>query len=243
MNDKIKIAITIGIMCMLLTCAILIQLHTIREATQIVGTSYAEESLKDEVLRWKENYESLYKDLEEAEKELETVRQEVTSNNSRGTELEAELTEANKLLGLTELQGSGVIVTLSDNEEVTAKDLGIEDDISKYLIHNNDVINIVNELFNAGAEAISINGQRIITTTAIDCIGSVVTINGEKVSSPFKISAIGNPESLSGIARPGGYFEVINTTGGVATIEKSNNVTVAKYEGTISSEYMTNING
>ena len=223
MKNKTKIAIAIGIMCMLLTCAILIQLNTIKEATKIVGTSYAEASLKDEVLRWKENYESLYEELQKAEKELEQVRQ------------------ANKLLGLTELTGSGVIVTLEDNDQVTAKDLGIEDDISKYLIHNNDVINIINELFNAGAEAISINGQRIVSTTAIDCIGSVITVNGVKLSSPFKISAIGNPESLAGITRPGGYFEIINSTGGIANLEKSNNVTVAKYTGTITSEYMNTV--
>lgn len=241
MKNKTKIAIAIGIMCMLLTCAVLIQLNTIKEATKIVGTSYAEASLKDEVLRWKENYESLYEELQKAEKELEQVRQEMTSDNSRGTELEEQLTEANKLLGLTELTGSGVIVTLEDNDQVTAKDLGIEDDISKYLIHNNDVINIINELFNAGAEAISINGQRIVSTTAIDCIGSVITVNGVKLSSPFKISAIGNPESLAGITRPGGYFEIINSTGGIANLEKSNNVTVAKYTGTITSEYMNTV--
>ncbi len=241
MKEKTKIAIAIGIMCMLLTGAILVQLNTIKEATQIVGTSYAEDKLKDEVLAWKENYESLYEELEEAEAELEKVRQEVTSDNSRGAELEAQLTEANKLLGLTELTGSGVIVTLSDNDQVTTKDLSIDDDISTYLIHNNDVMNIINELFNAGAEAISVNGQRIISTTAIDCIGAVITVNGVKLSSPFVISAIGNPESLSGIARPGGYFEIINSTGGIASIEKSNNVTVAKYNGTITSKYMQTV--
>ncbi len=239
MKEKTKIAIVIGIMCMLLTAAILVQLTTIEEATQIVGTSYAEDSLKDEVLKWKENYESLYEELEEAEDELELTRQEVTTDNSRGTELEAELSEINKLLGLTEITGSGVIVTLSDNTSVTSKDIDVDDNINYYLIHDEDVINIVNELNNAGAEAISINGQRVISTTAITCSGSVITINGVKLSSPFVISAIGNPESLSGISRPGGYFEQIQLTGSIATIEKSDSVTVAKYSGTITAKYMT----
>ena len=108
MNDKKQVSITIGLMCVVLTCAIVVQLNTIKEATKIVGTSYAEQSLKDEVLRWKENYESLYKNLEETEEKLEKARSEATQENGRGTELEGELSNINKLLGLTELTGRGV---------------------------------------------------------------------------------------------------------------------------------------
>ena len=238
MNKKYQIPITIGIMCVLLTSAIIIQLKTINEATKIVGTSYAEASLKDEVLKWKEKSEAIYRELEEAELKLEKARQEVTKENAHGTELEEEFSKINKLLGLTELSGSGVIVTLSDNNAVKSSELAPDDKIEYYIIHDEDIWSIVNELNNAGAEAISINGQRIIGTTAITCSGTVITINGVKLSSPFKISAIGNPESLSSIARPGGYLESIQNTGAVATIEKSNNVIVTKYAGTITSKYM-----
>ena len=71
MNKKYQIAFTIGIMCILLSAAIVIQLNTIKEATKIVGTSYARASLKDEVLSWKEKSESQYKVLEAVETELE----------------------------------------------------------------------------------------------------------------------------------------------------------------------------
>lgn len=238
MNKKYQIAITIGIMCVLLAGAIVVQLNTIKEATQIVGTSYARASLKDEVLRWKERTESQYKVLEAVEVELERTRQEATKENSRGSELEEELSTVNKLLGLTEITGSGVIVTLADNNEVKASEIEGDDSINYYLIHDVDIWSVVNELYNADAEAISINGQRIVGTTAITCSGAVITINGVKMSSPFKISAIGNPETLYGIARPGGYLESISSTGSITTIEKSNNVTVAKYTGTLTSKYM-----
>lgn len=238
MNKKYQIAITIGIMCVLLAGAIVVQLNTIKEATKIVGTSYAMAGLKDEVLKWKEKSETQYKTLETAETELEKTRQEVTKENTRGTELEEELSKANKLLGLTELTGRGVIVTLADNNEVKATELESDDNINYYLIHDVDIWSIVNELYNAGAEAISINGQRIVGTTAITCSGAVITINGVKLSSPFKINAIGNPETLYGVARPGGYLEEISSTGSIATIEKSNNVIVSKYTGTLTSKYM-----
>ena len=238
---KYQIAITIGIMCVLLTTAIVVQLKTIKEATKIVGTSYAQASLKDEVLRWKERSENQYKILETAETELERTRQEATRENVRGTELEEELTNINRQLGLTELVGSGVIVTLADNNEVKSNDIDGDDNINYYLIHDVDIWSVVNELYNAGAEAISVNGQRIVGTTAITCSGAVITINGVKLSSPFKINAIGNPETLYGVARPGGYLETISITGSIATIEKSNNVTVAKYTGTLTAKYMNSV--
>ncbi len=100
---------------------------------------------------------------------------------------------------------------------------------------------IVNELNNAGAEAISINGQRILGTTAITCSGTVITINGVKLSSPFKINAIGNPESLSGINRNGGCLDYMQDTGVIVNIEKANNVTVEKYSGIINSKYMKTV--
>ncbi len=242
MKTKTKIAIVIGIMCMILTYAILVQLTTIREATKIVGTQYAQAGLKDEVLRWKENYENSYKEWEKAEQELERTRQEVTTDNEKGKALEKELSNTNKLLGLTELTGSGLIVTLADNTEVSSADLEIDKDIRDYLIHDADIINVVNELNNAGAEAISINGQRVVSTTSITCTGTVVTINGVKLSSPFKISAIGNSEALlGGVDRPGGYLEIIESYGAIASAVKSNNVTVAKYGGTLTAKYMKNV--
>lgn len=241
MNKKTQIAIVIGSMCMILTVAIIIQLNTIKEATQIVGTSYAEEQLKDEVLEWKEKSESAYEELEELESDLEKARQEATKEIGKGAELEEKLLINNKLLGLTELTGTGIIVTLSDNTEVTANDIEAYENLNSYIIHDEDIWSIVNELNNAGAEAISVNGQRIVSTTAISCSGTVVTINGVKLSSPFKISAIGNSESLASISRPGGYLEDIGFRGAIVNIEKSNNVVVSKFAGTLTPKYMKSV--
>ncbi len=239
MKDKIQIAISIGLMCVLLTGAIVVQLNTIEKGAQIVGTTYAEQSLKDAVLRWKENYENIYDTLEKTKNELERVRQDTTKENDESAELEEKLSNANKLLGLTELTGTGVIVTLADNDTINMALVG---NVNDYVVHDGDLMEVVNELKNAGAEAISINGQRITSITAISCQGTVITVNGEKINSPFIIKAIGNSESLSAISRPGGYIEWLQSKNYVITsIEKSNNVTVEKYNGVISSKYMKNV--
>ena len=227
MKNKMQVAISIGLMCVLLTGAIVVQLNTINKATQIVGSSYAEQSLKDAVLRWKENYENMYNTLEK------------TKENDESSSLEKELSDANKLLGLTELTGTGVIVTLADNDSI---DVSLVGNANDYVVHDGDLMEVVNELKNAGAEAISINGQRITSTTAISCQGTVITVNGEKINSPFTIKAIGNSESLSAISRPGGYIEWLQSKNYVITnIEKSSNITVEKYNGVISSKYMKNV--
>ena len=239
MKNKTQVAISIGLMCTLLTGAIVVQLNTINKGAQIVGSSYAEQNLKETVLKWKENYEDMYATLEKTKSELERVRQETTKENDDSSKLETELATANSLLGLTELTGTGIIVTLADNDSI---DVSIVGNVNDYVVHDGDLIEIVNELKNAGAEAISINGQRITSNTTISCQGTVIKVNGEKINSPFTIKAIGNSESLSAISRPGGYMEWLQRKNYVITnIEKSNNVTVEKYSGVISSKYMQNV--
>lgn len=204
MVNKTQIGIAIGLMCILLTSAIVIQLNTIKEATKIVGTSYAESELKEEVLIWKESYERIYRDLENKERELETVRQESTKENSRLKELQNELEEINKRLGLTEVTGSGMILTVKDNDTINTKEPSV--DPSEIIVHAEDLIELVNEFKNAGGEAISINGQRIVGATSISCSGTVITINDAKLNSPFEIRVIGYLPSLRTIKRPRRIF-------------------------------------
>lgn len=238
MKNKVQISIALGLMCILLTSGIVVQLNTIKEAKKIVGTSYAQQGLKEEVLRWKEDSERKYQELEQKEKELELTRQQTTHENGRALELQQELDEANRLLGLTEVTGTGIILTIKDNDLVSAKDVL---DAARILIHDNDLIEMVNELKNSGAEAISINGQRIVSTTAINCSGAVITVNDVKLNSPFEIRAIGKIASLNGIARPGGYLSIMEDEGIIATLEQSNNVTIPKYTGVNSPKYMHSI--
>ena len=130
-------------------------------------------------------------------------------------------------------------MTVADNPDATSENIGVLDDISKYIVHYNDIIALTNELKNAGAEAISVNGQRIVSQTAITCIGNVIKINDEKVSSPFVIKAIGFPESLKGaLTRGGGYLSYMKLDGIQVSIRQQDNIQIPKYTGVISSKYM-----
>lgn len=238
-NLKIQIGIALGLMCVLLTGAIVIQLNTIKDATKIVGTQYAEAGLKEEVIKWKEEYERLYRELEEKQKDLEVVRKDATKDNGRTKELQEDLDNTNRLLGLTEVTGSGLVLTLSDQDRTKIKETG--GDPTQAIVHAEDLIQIINELKNGGAEAISINGQRIISTTTITCSGTIITINGVKVNSPFEIRVLGNYFTLTAIARPGGYLSLMEDGGVKAKLEKQSNIVIPKYAGTIATKYMKHV--
>lgn len=230
---KNNIAITLGIMCFALTIAVSVQYRTIRDANKIIGSNVNSE-LKTEVLKWKEKYERLYGDLEELEQILETKRTSATGNDETSKKLQNELRELNALIGTIDVKGEGVIITLADNRNVTNQTISIVDNISNYLIHDTDLILLVNELKNAGAEAISINDERIINTTSITCDGTVILINGNKISSPFTIKAIGSPALILGaIQRTGGLLEELYAYGLVSSVSPAETVTINKYSGVI----------
>ena len=200
MNKK-QVAITLGIMCFLLTIAICVQLKTMSSANSTVSQTLSDNELRDEVLRMKERYDNAYADLENAQKELEKVRQEATQDNGTAEAKEQELKENNMLLGNTDVTGEGVEVFL---EDATTTDNNLN--ASLQIIHFDDLQWVINELRNAGAEAIEVNGQRIINTTAITCEGNIIKVNGEKIGSPFTIKAIGSQNLLYGALERAGSW-------------------------------------
>lgn len=236
---KKEISIVLGTVCAVLVFAISVQLKTISNTNSTVPQSMTEDSLRDEVLTTKENYDRLYESLLREEKNLETIRKEVSENNDNAKETETELKKINDILGLTDLTGQGIIVTLDDNKAASVDTIGVTEDISSYLVHYIDILKVINELWNADAEAISVNGERIVFTSAVTCIGNVVSINGEKVGAPFVINVIGDPEKLYGsLTRVESYLKILERDGVIVDVKKATNISVPKYTGTYHVEYM-----
>lgn len=233
MLKQVKIEkIVIGLICLVLSMSITLQVRTMASKDSTVSQTFRNDELKDKLLEWEEKYESMTKSLEESNKKLEEKRASVSENDDSSKEKSERLKENNKLLGLTDVTGEGIIVTASDGQANISTD-----NVSSYLVHDGDLREIVNELSNAGAEAISINDQRIVNSTCIICVGNVISINGEKVGSPFIIKAIGNQERLYGINRPGGYISYMKDYTSV-DIKKSNNISIKKFTGALTQKYI-----
>lgn len=232
MTNKNKIALVLGIMCFALTAGICVQVKTVKNYSSKVSSNYEENNLRAEVLKYKEKYEELLDETEKVDEQLQKEIEKATENNSELEESKNEINEGNKIIGLTEVKGSGVVITVADSDIDTN---------TAVLVHDIDIMKIVNELKNAGAEAISINEQRVISTTSIICGGNIININGERIGSPFEIKAIGSPETLANLKRPGGYLSILEEKNIKVNLKKDDNITIPKYSGVLNFKYLSNI--
>lgn len=234
MNKK-QIALLMGGMCCLLTIGIFVQVKTIQNTTSAFGKTQTENELRDSVSRWQEKYENAYEKLDKKEKELEELRKQAANNSESSNYLTQTLGEYSTLLGYSELIGPGVVVTLKDGESLLNNAF-----FTNPIVHDEDILEIVNSLKNADADAIAVNGQRVVSSTSIVCSGNIIKINGKKVGAPFVISAIGSPTWLhSSLTMEGSYLEWIKSLGvevDIKQVEKSE-IVIPRYDGVYKHVY------
>ncbi len=225
----VKPAITLGILAMLLTIGIAIQLKTIKEADLDGTLQISDTSLKRSLLQWKANCEESEKKLEQSDEELTQLR-ETVSKLKNDEVLQNKIEQYEMMLGMTDVSGEGITITLADNTSSNYSNNSFSNiNFSNYLVHDGNLVSIVNELKSAGAEAISINGKRITNSTAITCAGNVIQINGEKVGSPFVIKAIGSKDLLYGeISKNNGTVYKLKKYGVKTEIKKEENIEISK---------------
>ena len=225
----VKPAITLGILAMLLTIGIAIQLKTIKEADLDGTLQISDTSLKRSLLQWKANCEESEKKLEQSDEELTQLR-ETVSKLKNDEVLQNKIEQYEMMLGMTDVSGEGITITLADNTSSNYSNNSFSNiNFSNYLVHDGNLVSIVNELKSAGAEAITINGKRITNSTAITCAGNVIQINGEKVGSPFVIKAIGSKDLLYGeISKNNGTVYKLKKYGVKIEIKKEENIEISK---------------
>ena len=135
---------------------------------------------------------------------------------------------------LVPLEGEGVIVRMDDS----TKPVKAGENPNLYVIHDDDLLRVVNELRAAGAEAIAINGQRLTGTSEIRCAGPTLSVNNVRSSVPFEIRAIGDKKSLENALRMrGGVAETLGVWGIQLDIKASNDVYIPPYRGSIRQSY------
>ena len=133
--------------------------------------------------------------------------------------IEEQISSKEVLLGTTDVHGEGIIININDGND---------------LIHQEDIVILLDELKNAGAEAISVNEQRIVSNTYVYCDGSVILIDGVKIGNPFVIKAIGDSQTIYGaITRNKGYVATLTKDGIQVDVQKSEDIEISKTNKTI----------
>lgn len=177
------------------------------------------------------------KDRDALQTQVDGLRSKLdkVSTGPRASELKEELDRARVEAGVTELSGPGAEVTLNDSNI----SLRPGENPNLYVLHDEDVLRVLNEIRAAGAEAVSINGQRLLATTEVRCTGPTVVLNKNKrLAPPYVITAIGNPDTLeSSLKMKGGVAETLQFWGIQVAVKKLPQVTVPAYSGGIRFDY------
>ncbi len=181
----------------------------------------------------------LEKEIKDQEDQIEKVRntiddmqkQDVTGNLQ---ELQEQLKESKIAAGLTTVAGKGIIITVDDNIE--GFKVNSQSDPNKSLIHYEHLLNIVSELKIGSAEAISINGLRLITSSEIRCVGNTILINTTRIAPPFEIRAIGSPKLLAEISL-NGELEILKASNYPVSLKEQEEVIIPAYKGSLQFSY------
>jgi len=225
--------ISVGIICMVTTYIIACQFSSIRVNDK---NDFPEkmriEELQAQLTLEKEKNKDVIEQLIETQKNLENYRNASNTCGYANNPMAEELDKARIIAGLTEVEGQGVTVNIDDSEEIN---FGSD----KYaIVHDSDLRMVLCELAAAGAEAMSINGQRIIATTAVRCVGNTIMTNDVKIAPPFEIMAIGDSSTLeAAINIKGGSADYLRGWGLSVAIKKSDNIKIPRYKGVINMKY------
>ncbi|ARF15245.1 MULTISPECIES: DUF881 domain-containing protein [Sporosarcina] len=151
-----------------------------------------EEQYRAELIDQQERNKELTNELLEKQKDVRSFEQVFSDKEKNHAILVEKARDLRLLLGDIPSKGAGVKVTLEDAEY----DPSVQNP-NDYIVHESHVLRVINELKIAGAQGMTINGQRINSNSYIKCTGPVIMVDGRTFPAPFIIEAVGDPKVLS----------------------------------------------
>jgi uncharacterized protein YlxW (UPF0749 family) len=150
------------------------------------------------------------KDYQDLENQVAALQKQVTelTNAVPDATVRRARDEADALrrpAGLTAVTGAGVSITLSDAPRDLVENTTLNP--NRLVVHQQDIQAVVNALWAGGAQAVTVAGQRIVSTTGIKCSGSTVLLQGVPYPQPFVIQAVGDQPSLLGAVDESSYLQ------------------------------------
>lgn len=226
-KGKLTMTITIGIVCFLLTTVIFIQVKTINQTNITELEQMRESELKAEISSTKAKTNEIETKLLETNNKIAEYQEVINKGKEASEILANELQESEDLLGKTAVTGEGIIITLSSKDKPITPD---------------DLLELTNELRDAGAEAISINEKRLVYKSYIVYFNGTqyIKMDGDRILEPYVVKVIGNTTHLeSAVAQKKyGYIDTKIAEGKNVTLEKSTEITISAYEGKLDFEYV-----
>ena len=193
---------------------------------QLAAAPRVEEARLDTLLQL---YAAQRHENEQLTARVEKLNQAVAAarNASAGRKweaLEKRVDTLSQFGGLAPVQGPGIRIELDDSRLPVATEF----DQNPYTVHDQDLLLVVNELWSAGAEAMSVGGQRLVADSPIRCAGPVIQVNGIGLTPPYIIEAIGDSKTMAGALADlrGGIIDQLRTVGIEVKITKSEQMVI-----------------
>ena len=227
--DITAVTVVIFIVCIVLVSVMLMQFRTIEQTDITEIENMRESELRVALAEWKTKYEDVSKQLTDVKERIEEYNKTIKDNVESSELIEEELKESNTLVGKTDVYGEGVIITIGSSDT--------------FQIYAEYLLELVNELRYAGAEAISINEVRVLSTTEIVDFLSYISVNQQRLEEPYVIKAIGDSEYMYSILnlKGSGFVDVYSNQGMNISLVKNKKVEIPKYKGNFEVNYMKEI--
>ncbi|WP_391120821.1 DUF881 domain-containing protein [Psychrobacillus sp. L3] len=181
-----------------------------------------QEKYKKELIHQKERNKELTEEINAKQQAIRKYEKSFASSETSVEELVKEAEMLRLLIGDISSQGKGISVSLQDGAYNPS-----QENPNDYIVHESHLFKVINELKISGAEAISINGQRLQTNSYIRCTGPVITVDGKTFPAPFTIEAVGDPTVLlASVNLGGGVVDQLTSDNIVVTVEEKGKITM-----------------
>lgn len=236
MNNTMQWKAPLSIGCILLGMLITLQFKT-QKTEGFPLTTFRSNELVRMVKDLESERRRLMEELKDVRVQLQRFEEAAKEEKGMSQILSQELEKRKMEAGMVSAEGPGLVVVLSDSTKQPAPG----EDNYFYIIHDVDLHQLVTELWAAGAEAISINGERLVTNTAIRCVGPTVLVNTVRLAPPYIVHVIGEPVILeASLKMQGGFLNVMAASirqGVTVEIVRKPLVSVPAFQGTASFKY------
>ena len=240
MEEKKKInkatlvlSIVSGAIALVLIASMFVQFRTVSESKELNIEGLRDDELRTQIASYKSKYEETMEQYNANQNTINEYETAINENKETTELLDEEINQAKSLLGLTDVKGSGVIVTLTDTEDAL------------YTYIADDLIMLLNELKYAGAEAISINDNRIINLADIVTLndGLIILYGNVRLTSPYVVKAIGDPTYLMSTLsiKNSGYIDQMKANGMAIDVKQDNNIEIGAYTGDLDIKYLKEV--
>ncbi len=230
MKGKVIMIVTIGIICILLTSVMFLQFKSVQVIEASGVGQKRETELRTEYSTLKDKSSEMKQQLEEIQNTAKEYTAQSSDVQATMDLLKSDVDKARCDLGYTDVKGPGIILTITDGKNA-AND-------KEQVITYNDLIMAINELKYAGAEAISLNDERVVNNSFVANISEYMVMNDNRISGPYTIKVIGDSKNLESVINiKGGIKDYLESYNKQISYTVENEVYINKYNGNVEINF------